>query len=228
MDNINIDINTLSYNLSGYHWFPLPYGEFKVQNARFFGQAISTRGGGWRWELPKNCIVGYGKFSPYVEFEFTGAIRISSSQEEFYDYFLRSNDRRQRWLHFDGKFKPSKLSRLENLLNNMLNEMDFKISETTLKQGHLIINPLEINKPYRKLHNLSLNEVVYSIIGRRKILNHQFFGNCRIYRLRNYEFIIFVRDTTYVVSPDHLEEPLELEQDIYLASHPEPTLNGVD
>ena len=79
-----------------------------------------------------------------------------------------------------------------------------------------------------KLYDVLSIPAVYEIRGRKRILNHQFFGHCRIYHIGDFNFVIYVRGTTKVVSPDHLEEPILLREGVYLASHPAPSVNGVD
>lgn len=217
---ITININNLNYSINGYQWYPLPYGNLMVSNARIFGRALSTSGGGWKWNLPEKCIVGYGAYSPYVEFFFSGNLNIASKEDDLYTYFLRSNDRRNRWLHFEGRFKASQLYKLENILRN-LNLTDWQLNA---RQGHLSIWSV---RPNMRLYDI-LNLPSAQIVGRRKILNHQFFGNCGIFHIGNFSFVIFVRDTTYVVSPDHLDRPIVLGNGVYLASHPAPSVNGVD
>ena len=223
MENININLVNLNYSLDGYRWYPLPYGKIYVKNARLFGKVYSSYGGGWKWNLPKKCIIGYGKYNPYAEFYFTGNLHIDSKKNVCYDYYLKIFNLRYRWLYFDGQFKSSKLWKVESILKSL--NLDKWVWYTS--QGNLEVWFAKLN--YKLI---DIMDIITNVNGRRKIFNHQFFGYCRIYYIGNsdgnYNFVVIVKDTTKVVSPNHLEKPFELKKGIYLASHPEPILEGVD
>lgn len=223
MENIVININDLMYKVDKCnYWCPLPYGNISVKNARLFGSVLSTRGGGWRWNLPEKCIVDYKQYSPYTDFNFTGQLNVSVKENEGYTYFLRSSDRKSRWLHFDGQFKASKLYKFENILK----QLNFTKWQENGQQGHLSVWSI---KPNMKLYDIMSYPSVSQIVGRKRIFNHQFFGDCKIYNInKNFDFLLFVRDITYVVSPDHIDNPIILGNGFYFASHPEPTPVGVD
>ena len=221
MNNVEVNLRNLNYSFDGYNWYPLPYGKMYVKNCRLFGNVYSTRGGKWKWHLPSKCIVGYGEYNPYADFYFTGNLSVSLGENHFSTYYLRTADLKNRWLTFEGNFKPSNLWKVENILKN-LNLTKWRL-EVSARQGHLEIWTAS---PNYRLYDIK--DTITKVFGRRKILNHQFFGDCRIYHIGNFNFVIIVSGITKVVSPDHLEEPILLREGVYIASHPAPSVNGVD
>ena len=81
-------------------WYPLPWGKMELKDVHISGQMYSSRGGASYWNLPDICIIGYGQYCPYVDFRFSGYIKVSSEENSKEDFGWRESDRR--WVLLKG------------------------------------------------------------------------------------------------------------------------------
>jgi len=228
-----MSIEKLSGDCAGLANVPLPWGTVKVEGCRFQGNLYSSRGGAWYWKLPRAAIVGYGNFNPYAEFYFTGTVERCSRRDEIPDdgWGWRHGDRC--WVYLVGEIYPTWQTRIEELLSRDIRiRQGFVPYPQSEKQGHLEITGVGWT-PARVVAE-KFNGWKDGALSRRRIFNHQFFGDCDIFWVRapngiewvNTDetgmWLINVRETTFVVSPEHTDEPLVLFVGWYLAEHPWP------
>lgn len=211
--------------------FPLPYGTYAV-NAEVKGQAYSSNGGCWRWSFPELAVVGYGEYNPYINFFFQGQVSVLGEKSiPDGEWGMRIGDRRVIVFHREGALIfPSDLIMVEGYLRSFYRSSP--LSEETMSpivtQGHLEI--FEMPADFKPATNFSVVGDRF-VSGRRKVYNHQFFGDCRIYHVEGGLWLVgcFGDDGTKVVSPDHIDEPIELRGDAegrwYLVGHPLPEGN---
>ena len=199
-------------------WFPLPWGEMELKDTRISGQMYSSRGGAWYWNLPESCIIGYGQYCPYVDFRFTGDIKVSSEKNGGEDFGWREGDRK--WIHLSGQFSPSPIRFVEEWVKSYLPQM--KREGLPYEQGSLKIWDLLWENGGPDLKNIEW------LPSRRKVYNHQFFGHnhngCKIFWMGDDMWMLYnpSKDGIYVVCPDHLNQPLIIYGEWYLLKHPHP------
>jgi len=214
-----------NYRING-RWYPLPWGEIQVENVLVYGGIYNSKGGCWYFILPEYCYVGYGRYNPYVEFYFTGLIEITRRRRDDFSFGGRIGD--SKWMYFRGKIVPTERYRIERLFFKYpLVKVGYWDSQGSLRVEIVDKRPLEEVKK-KLLHRGE------SIPSRRKIFNHQFFGDCNI--LFNplsrgsdeLQWLVECDSEVEVVSPDHLNQPMVLKPGWYLATHPYPGRKGVD
>lgn len=219
--------------------FPLPYGTYSV-NAEVKGNAYSSNGGCWRWNFPELAVVGYGEYNPYINFFFQGQVSVLRKKSiPDGEWGMRIGDRKVIVFHKEGALLyPSDLVRVEGYLRALCppvlllegEAIPMTLNDQTVKQGHLEI--CEMPTDFKPAPNFSIVGDRF-VPGRRKVYNHQFFGDCRIYHVEGGLWLVgcFGNNETKVVSPDHLDEPIELRGDEegrwYLVGHPLPE-SGID
>ncbi len=206
---------------------PLPWGTVNVETCRISGRLHSTRGGAWYWRLPEDAIIGYGEFCPYVDFYFSGRVERTSRRDDIPEdgWGMRIGDRC--WLYLEGEISPCWLKRLENLL--VCDQFGVN-SEKAQRQGHLTVEDISMTPARLVAQNFPLWKDTghqMDLLTRRKIYNHQFFGDCRIffvddrrYRVEPWVWLVYCVDSTWVVSPDHPDDPILLSPGWYRAEHP--------
>jgi hypothetical protein len=214
------------------NYFPLPWGYMEVENCLIEGSVFQSAGGCWYWKLPEYCIMGYGQYDPYVRFRFTGTIRVTKERDfcnGFKKYGWRQNH--SKWIYLDGKITPCQEYIKEKKLEKIINKYTWGYHYSDIEgdeeyqQGHLTV-----------IHNHSLavkiiedpkfEEVTKIYFSRRKIYNHQFFGDVQILRIANDQswacWVIIAPNGGKIVSPDHLDEPIELIPGLSFCFHPQP------
>jgi hypothetical protein len=156
------------------------------------------------------------------------------------------------WLYFRGEFRPTPRALLEQRLAfNCYYDLGTAAEVLPLvgTQGHLSLRSLslsgeDLRSEIRLMERISssfrLNNEVFP--HRRRILNHQFFGDVRVYFLPHVpevhgaaeypdqlQWLVWVPEEADVVSPDHLDQPIYLARGLYWATHPRPAAGkGVD
>jgi len=217
--NIKINLNRVSYRLpepqDGCE-YPLPWGKMNVTGAEVSGSVFRSRGGHWDWNLPEFAISGYGRYCPYVEFLFTGeisVINLPSSEGLKWLKLGAFGCRRgsRKWIFFRGDLIPTERMECEGWIDEIRPQLEQV--EEKIEQGGLSL--------YRST-DPGLN--FDGIQSRRKIFNHQFFGDCRVlwnWRVKTEWMVVVNDDLVRVVSPDHLDQPLILGAGTYFAYHPQ-------
>lgn len=211
--------------------FPLPWGEMKIENATISGTPWASAGGAWYWELPDFCIMGYGKYNPWVKFKFSGTIIVTKKRDYFknrpsgfgYRWGWRQDD--TRWVYLDGKISPCDEYIAEKLFQKIYNEKKREKENDSYdeySQGHLqgkyyysICASIIEDKRFKKITDTHFS--------RRKIFNHQFFGRgIQVLYIAPETWAVISPNGGQVVSPDHLDEPMKLIEGITIFTHPFP------
>lgn len=229
-----IRIEKLAGDCAGLANIPLPWGIVELETCRFYGSLYSSRGGAWYWRLPREAIVGYGEFRPYADFYFTGTVERCHRRDDIPEsgWGWRHGDRC--WVYLVGKISPTWQTRIEELLSHDIRmKRGFVPSAQSERQGHLELIEVGGETPARVVVR-RLNGWKDGPLSRRRIFNHQFFGDCDIFWVRSPDgierthfekegmWLVNVRDKTFVVSPDHTNRPIVLFGGWYLARHPWP------
>jgi len=217
---------------SGY--LPLPWGEMQVENVTISGTPWSSHGGAWYWKLPDFCIMGYGPYSPWVKFRFTGTIVITNERDFPYPFKLGWRQDDSKWVYLNGKLSPCDEYITEKGFKKLFSYFEklkmVKDNEYLIEcsQGHLrgkyypvISDSITDNEKYLK--------IISSRFSRRKIFNHQFFGkNIQILYIDKEIWAVIAPEGGNVVSPDHLDEPIHIEKGITIFTHPFPDDDDID
>jgi hypothetical protein len=259
---IRFGLGYCEYNINAGEWIPLPWGEIEFKEfIKVIGHLYQSRGGHWIWDFPPQAIIGYGRFNPTALFYFTGKVKVKYDKVLFEEnggkikFFNGMRIGEKKVIIFDGKIIPSEIFRIENVVRKYFNEQFiFSVRQYCLsnnvknfyRQGHLDVFPLFIREDWDNLSQFiskKLDEVIengkiknnwdYEFVNRRKIFNHQFFGNIKIYWLgEDYWAIRLINGgEAYIVSPDHIQEPVILysKKDAwFIAEHPLPSSNNTD
>jgi len=255
---IRFGLSFAEYNLNQGEWIPLPWGEIELKEVvQVIGHLYQSRRGCWYWHLPKETIIGYGRYNPTAKFYFQGKVSIINDKTLFKNeklqYGMRIGDRKS--IIFDGRFIPSEIFRVESIVRKYLQpEFISSVRQYCLsdevkifyRQGHLDIFPLFIREDWDNLSQFlskKLDYIIqkgkiennwdYEFVNRNRIFNHQFFGNIKIYWLgEDYWAIRLINGgEAYIVSPDHIIEPVILysKKDAwFFAEHPLPSSNNTD
>lgn len=225
---MEINISSLKYITKDERKGILPWGIYSTPPGEVFlfsGKTLSSRAGAWYWKLPKEAVRGYGLYEPFCEFIFDGEIEVTSRRNDIPKDGWGWRVDTRKWVYLRGEIFSVPEQRFEQALAERNYPLYYEVS-----QGHLLL---------RKTDDLPemIKEEASHFVGRRKIFNHQFFGDCGIFYTgccnegspRLLSWVIVVSGETIVVSPDHLFEPVALAAGTYVACHPEPTpAEGVD
>lgn len=198
--------------------YPIPWGRM---NGTFIirGNPYSSAGGKWYFRLPGIGRMGYGTYNPFYEFIFRGDIEVSSERDSnhFKDcYGWRAGC--NKWIYLHGKVYPTRSFIFEMKLQNKFFEyIDMYWNEGI--QGHLFIKEIYVPDDEMKKIKMESKELE----GRRRIYNHQFFGDYKVFYIGFNTWVLFVnKDGVKIVSPDHLENPISLDKGVYICKHPSP------
>ena len=218
-------------------FFPLPWGEMEMKNVTISGAPWSSAGGAWYWELPDFCIMGYGKYNPWVKFRFSGTIIVTQQRDHFIDrppgfgfrWGWRQGD--SKWVYLLGKLSPCDEYIAEKLFLKIYNEKKREKENdycNEYSQGHLYGKHYHaINKSV--IEDERFKKITDTYFSRRKIFNHQFFGeNIQILYIQSETWAVIAPNGGRIVSPDHLNEPIHLEEGITIFSHPFPDGDDID
>lgn len=212
----------------GSDYFPLPWGKYEIEGA-IEGSVYSSAGGAWYWRLPGYAIMGYGQYCPWVKFNFSGTIWVTTERDfpaTCFKYGWRQNDRK--WVYLCGKISPCEEYIAEKSMKKLY---DFYAKQESLlrdswteeiEQGHLTgkYDP-ELSRLIQKDPKFKKIEDTY--FSRRKIFNHQFFGkNIQILYLGDATWSVYAPESGCIVSPDHLDEPIQFGEGISIFHHPFP------
>ena len=229
---IRVNLGSLEYLTPEGKRGVLPWGTYHLENALFYGSVRSSRAGGWGWKLPNYTLIGYGQYCPYVEFVFSGSCRVFNGktwpgpEEEAWGW--RIGDRKA--IRLEGTIKPSPNYRLEMIAVKETAESvkeEWVWERKPYTQGHLEIRPIRPGSP--RFERLAMNWPWH----RRRIFNHQFFGETRIFWVEkgpdSLTWLVLVGERgVKISSPDHILDPIQLWGGWYLASHPIPRDGGGD
>jgi hypothetical protein len=207
--------------------FPLPWGEMEVEDALIEGNPWQSRGGAWYWKLPPYCIMGYGDYNPYMKFKFTGTIHVTSRYgfKGGHKYGWRQGY--SKWVYLDGKIYPCDAYKAEHRMRKLVDYYSLyphaKWHRFEFSQGHLE------GKNYINLSSLiqkdrQFKSIMDTPFSRWKIFNHQSFGDCRIWYIGDETWVVYAAsEDVKLVSPDHLDKPVEIPQGISIITHPFPS-----
>lgn len=220
---------TIEETVSGF--FPLPWGEYEIE-ATISGTPFSSRIGAWYWRLPDFAIMGYGEYNPWVKFRFTGTLKVVNGRRRDFPGGLRWGWRQghSKWVYLDGKISPCDEYIAEKLFLKIYNEKKMQVKgfeRYVCEQGHLQGEQLTYVSE-AVMTDERFSRVRETRFSRRKIFNHQFFGDIQILYIENETWAVIAPDGGSVVSPDHLDEPIRLEKGITIFKHPFPQGDDID
>jgi hypothetical protein len=206
---------------------PIPAGACLLDTEiELQGQLVSTRGGGATWRCSNDFPMNGSPFCPSLHVRGRGSVRTHLLEEEWpssdegHWIELRRKpgyEGRPFRLHVQFERPPEDLTRRADRWAALRGVTGMARGEL-LHQGNLKVVPLEEQEPNPRWEGL-WNPL-------RALLNHQFVPAPEAIRV---DFAALIRATqeVWVVSPDHLTEPLRLTSGWWSIDHPVPS-GGVD
>lgn len=208
----------------------VPLTSVKVEELRLRGHLPSTRGGAWGWrttEEIKERHLSRAPYQPGVDMTLKNVIltveRNRQASEEATELLIRVHDDYYT-ISVEGTEKTEIESDRQRRTKdfNQLLEMLEETSDAPLRQGHLtvkrmIVKASELEEEVRKSEKWGYTFYVRGM----HIYNHYVQRADGALRLDN-RMLVFTSEKTMIVSPDHLEETIQLEPGVYLLEHPIP------
>ena len=215
--------------------FPIPFDtDLKLNGVwEIRADLYSTRGGGAQWEInvhgAYSQYLTWGRYNPrfYARVMNPRILWVHNKNHEDHediDDFILAQEFMQGFNQFTKEIILYGEQILPVPVKGQLHKVIQKIEnggyEWTEKQGHLSLFKIENQIPQTSFY-----------YNNKNFLNHQILGGNLIAKERIestlYGLIKFHREG-WVVSPDHLYEPILVPEGVYVASHPEPRRDNID